>query len=124
MGVITSVTSFGRSGLADWLLQRVTAVVLAAYALFMLFYVATCSNLDYVQWTQLHSHFCMKVFNVLAILSLAIHAWIGIWAVLTDYVTVRLMGPKATPLRIFFQLGMIAVTLVYVIWALDIFWGI
>ncbi|MEZ5529053.1 MAG: succinate dehydrogenase, hydrophobic membrane anchor protein [Porticoccaceae bacterium] len=122
--MITNVTSFGRSGLSDWLLQRITAVVMAAYAIFITFYLLFTPNLEYSQWVALHSHFCMKIFNVLTVLSIAIHAWIGLWAVLTDYVTVRLLGPKATPLRIFLQLGMIAVTLVYVIWALEIVWGI
>ncbi len=122
--MITNVTSFSRSGLSDWLLQRVTAVVLAAYTIFITFYLLFTPNLEYSQWVALNSHFCMKTFNVLTVLSVAIHAWIGLWAVLTDYVTVRLLGPKATPLRIFLQLGMIAVTLVYVIWALDIVWGI
>ncbi len=122
--MITNITSFSRSGLSDWLLQRVTAVVMAAYAIFITFYLLFTPNLEYSQWVALNSHFCMKTFNVLTVLSIAIHAWIGLWAVLTDYVTVRLLGPKATPLRIFLQLGMIAVTLVYVIWALDIVWGI
>lgn len=124
MGMITSVTSFGRSGLSDWLLQRVTAVVLAAYTLFIVGYLVLNPDLQYADWVALHSNFCMKVFNVLAILSIVIHAWIGVWAVLTDYVTVRLMGPKATALRIFFQLGMVAVVIVYLLWVLDIFWGI
>ncbi len=124
MGMITNVTSFSRSGLSDWLLQRVTAVVMAAYTVFITAYLLFNSGLEYSQWLGLHSHIAMKIFNVLTVLSIAIHAWIGLWAVLTDYVTERLLGPKATPLRIFLQLGMIAVTLVYVIWALDIVWGI
>ncbi len=124
MGMITNVTSFGRSGLSDWLLQRTTAIIMAAYVVFVSFYLLTNPDLQYDQWLALNSHICMKVLNVLTVLSIAIHAWIGLWAVLTDYVTVRLLGPKATPLRIIFQLGMILVTLVYVIWALDIVWGI
>jgi len=124
MGMITNVTSFGRSGLSDWLLQRTTAIIMAAYVVFVSFYLLTNPDLQYDQWLALNSHICMKVLNVLTVLSIAIHAWIGLWAVLTDYVTVRLLGPKATPLRIIFQLGMILITLVYVIWALDIVWGI
>ena len=124
MGLTTSVTSFGRSGLSAWLLQRVTAVVLAAYVIFLAGYLLINSDLQYEQWVALHSHFCMKVFNVMAVLSVAVHAWIGLWAVLTDYVTVRLMGPKATPIRIVLQLAMIAVIFVYVLWAIDILWGI
>lgn len=124
MGMITNVTSFSRSGLSDWLLQRVTAVVMAAYTVFITAYLLFNSGLEYSQWLGLHSHVAMKIFNVLTVLSIAVHAWIGLWAVLTDYVTERLLGPKATALRIFLQLGMITVTLVYVIWALDIVWGI
>jgi succinate dehydrogenase membrane anchor subunit len=124
MGMITNVTSFSRSGLSDWLLQRVTAVVMAAYTVFIMAYLLFNSGLEYSQWLGLHSHIAMKIFNVLTVLSIAVHAWIGLWAVLTDYVTERLLGPKATALRIFLQLGMITVTLVYVIWALDIVWGI
>jgi succinate dehydrogenase / fumarate reductase membrane anchor subunit len=124
MGMITNVTSFGRSGLSDWLLQRTTAIIMAVYVVFVTFYLLTNPDLQYDQWLALNSNIAMKVLNVLTVLSIAIHAWIGLWAVLTDYVTVRLLGPKATPLRIFFQLGMILVTLVYVIWALDIVWGI
>lgn len=124
MGMITNVTSFSRSGLSDWLLQRVTAVVMAAYTVFITAYLLFNSGLEYSQWLGLHSHIAMKIFNVLTVLSIAVHAWIGLWAVLTDYVTERLLGPKATALRILLQLGMITVTLVYVIWALDIVWGI
>lgn len=122
--MVTTVTSFSRSGLSDWLLQRVTAVIIAAYVICLVGFILTSSDMTFVQWRDFHSSLPMRVFSLLAIVSAAIHAWIGIWAVLTDYITVRLLGPKATALRIFFQLGMIGVTLVYVIWAIDIFWGI
>ena len=36
--MVTSITSFGRSGLYDWMIQRVTAVILLAYAVFMIGY--------------------------------------------------------------------------------------
>ncbi|MFT7300049.1 MAG: succinate dehydrogenase / fumarate reductase membrane anchor subunit [Porticoccus sp.] len=124
MGMITNVTSFGRSGLSDWILQRATAVVMTVYTVFITFYLLTNPGMDYGQWLALNSHICMKILNVFTVVSIAIHAWIGLWAVLTDYVTFRLLGPKATPLRIFFQLGMITINLVYLIWALDIVWGI
>jgi succinate dehydrogenase membrane anchor subunit len=122
--MVTNVTSFSRSGLSDWLVQRVSAVILAAYSVFLVVYLACNPDLDYLQWKALHQGLCMKLFSLAAIVSIAAHAWIGLWAVLTDYVTVRLMGPKATPLRVVLQLGMIIVTLAYVVWAIDILWGI
>jgi succinate dehydrogenase / fumarate reductase membrane anchor subunit len=37
--MVTSVTSFGRSGLYDWLIQRVGGVIMAAYVVFIAVYI-------------------------------------------------------------------------------------
>ena len=37
--MVTNVTNFSRSGLYDWMAQRVSAVVLAAYFLFLIGYL-------------------------------------------------------------------------------------
>ena len=121
---VSNVTSFGRSGLSDWLLQRVSAVVISVYMVFIFGYLVCGGEVNYTDWKSLHSNFFVRLLSLFAILSLAAHAWIGMWGVLTDYVTVRLLGPKATAIRIFLELGMIAVTLTYVIWAIVILWGI
>lgn len=120
---VTNVTSFGRSGLSDFVVQRVSGVVLTIYLLVMAAYLLLTPEVDYASWKELHSGLCVRLLTVFAVLSLAAHAWIGMWGVLTDYVTVRLMGPKATLLRVFLQLGMIAVILVYVVWTVAILWG-
>jgi succinate dehydrogenase / fumarate reductase membrane anchor subunit len=122
--MVTTVTSLGRSGLSDWLLQRISALVMTSYLVFILSYLYVNPEVDYSQWVSLHSSFPMRIFSLLTILSIAAHGWIGMWCVLTDYVTVRLLGPKATAIRVILQLAMIAVTLLYVIWAIDILWGI
>ncbi|UVW33825.1 succinate dehydrogenase, hydrophobic membrane anchor protein [SAR92 clade bacterium H455] len=122
--MVTNVTSLGRSGLSDWLIARVSAYVMTAYLIFIVGYLMLTPELNYTQWAALNSSLPMRMFSLLTILSIAAHAWIGMWCVLTDYITVRLIGPKATALRIIFQLGMIAITLLYVIWAIDILWGI
>jgi len=121
--MVTSVTSFGRSGLSDWLLQRITATIMTAYLIFIVAYFGF-NDVDYSSWKALNAGLPMKMFSLLTVLSIAIHSWIGMWGVLTDYVTVRLMGAKATALRMVFQLGVIAVSLLYVVWAIDVLWGI
>lgn len=113
----------GNSGLSDWLIQRVSSVVLAAYFGFLLFYVVTNPALDYPQWQALFQATWMRVFSMLALLSLIGHTWIGLWSVLTDYVTERLMGPKGNGLRLFLQLACGLVLFVYLIWGIQIFWG-
>ncbi len=121
---VTNVTSFGRSGLADWLVQRISGVIITIYLVFIVAYLIAHPGLTHGEWVELHRCFWVRLLSVMTILSFAAHAWIGMWAVLTDYVTVRLLGPKATALRIFLQFGVIAVIITYVGWAVDILWGI
>lgn len=122
--MVTAVTSFGRSGLYDWLIQRVSAVVMAAYTFFITGFVLTTPELTYDVWSGLFDQLWMRIFTLATLLSTAAHAWIGLWAVLTDYLTNRLMGAKATVLRLFAQLGLGLVTLTYVVWGIEILWGL
>ena len=55
---------------------------------------------------------------------MAAHAWIGLWAVLTDYLTTRMMGAKATVLRVLVQVVLGVVALTYVVWGIEILWGV
>lgn len=121
--MVTAVTSFGRSGLYDWLIQRVSAIVMAAYTVFITGFVLTTPDLSFDVWRALFDTLWMRVFTLATIISVAAHAWIGLWAVLTDYLTDRLMGAKATVLRLFAQVVLGAVTLTYTVWAIEILWG-
>lgn len=119
--MVTAVTSFGRSGLSDWLVQRVSAVILLAY--FTTLGFAIGGGVEYADWKALFEQTWMRIFSLLAILSLAAHAWIGMWAVLTDYLTERLMGKKGNVLRISVQILCSLTIFVYVVWAVQILWG-
>lgn len=122
--MVRAVTSFGRSGLSDWLVQRVSGVVIAAYFFFIVGWLVSHKGLDFATWQALHQLTCMKIFNTVTLLSVVAHAWIGIWAVLTDYVTVRLLGSKATVLRLVFEIAAIGLLVVYTLWGLAIVWGV
>jgi len=121
--MVTSVTSFGRSGLYDWLIQRVGAVVMAAYVIFLTLYIALTPDLTFEQWHALFGQLWMRVFSLATLLSFISHAWIGLWCVLTDYLTERLMGSKATFLRVLAQVVLGGVSLTYLIWGIEILWG-
>lgn len=122
--MVTTVTSFGRSGLYDWLIQRVTAAVLTVYTVFLVAYILLHPDLTYDQWRLLFSQFWMRVFSLLALISIAAHAWIGLWSVLTDYITTRLLGRWANVLRIGVQMLFGFVTVAYVVWGIEILWGV
>jgi succinate dehydrogenase / fumarate reductase membrane anchor subunit len=119
--MVTAVTSFGRSGLYDWLMQRVTAVILLAYFLYV--GCVLVGGVDYVAWKDLYAQTWMRVFSLLALLSLGVHAWVGLWAVFTDYLTERLMGTTGNVLR-FAALAISALIMfTYVVWGIQILWG-
>lgn len=119
--MVTAVTSLSRSGLSDWLVQRVTAVILLAYFVFV--GVTLANGVSFNEWSALFDRTWMKVFSFLALLSLAAHAWIGMWGVFTDYLTERLMGGKGNVLRIGLQLFTSVSLVVYVIWGVQVIWS-
>lgn len=124
MGLVASIKNFNRNGLLEWSLQRVTSLIMTAYVLFVTYYLLTHPNMDYSQWRDLNGIFLMKVLSIMTVSSIALHSIIGLWGVITDYITVRLLGPKAVTLNLIFQIGMIAITLVYLVWAISIIWSI
>jgi len=115
--MVTSITSFGRSGLYDWMMQRVTAIVLAVYTVFMLGYLLLNPELDYAQWSGLFEGTAMKIFTLLAMLSMVAHACIGMWSVSTDYI-------KPTGIRFVFQSVCGLLAFIYVVWGIQILWGV
>ena len=121
--MVTAVTTMGRNGLADWVIQRVSAIVLGAYTIFLVAYLVTHPDLQYTQWQELFDQLWMRIFSLMALISVAAHAWIGLWSVVTDYLTERLLGSKALVLRLL-ALGIYAlVTVCYLVWGIEILWG-
>lgn len=84
--MVNNAASFGRSGVHDFILLRASAIVLALYTIFLAGFFIVTPEVTYEIWKDLFSGTCFKVFSMLAILAVLIHAWIGIWQVLSDYV--------------------------------------
>lgn len=121
--MVTQVTSFGRSGVSDWLLQRFTAVILLAYTLYIVGFLVCNGSVSYNEWKALFSTTWMAAFTSLTILSIVAHAWIGLWAVSTDYMTTRMMGAKGTVLRLGFQATYSLILFYYLVWGFKILWS-
>ncbi len=73
-------------GLRDWLVQRVTAVLLIAFLLAVAVLLLLAGHLDYDAWAGVFAPVPMKIVTVLAFLALAWHAWIGVRDIWMDYV--------------------------------------
>jgi len=115
--MVNSATSLTSSGLRDWLVQRITAVIIGAYGIFLLIFMLLHWHLHYAEWHALFAHPLMRLFSVLALLSIAAHAWVGMWTIFTDYV-------KATFIRLILQTVMVIALFGYIVWGIDILWGL
>lgn len=124
MGRVTPVASLGKNGLYDFIIQRISAVVIAVYFLYVLFFLMGSDGLTYTEWTGFFGAFWMKVFSTITLIMLLAHVWIGVWGVLTDYVTTRIMGPGADTVRLLLELAVFAVVLVVLVAGLATFWSV
>ena len=104
-----------KKGLRDWCLQRVSALLIGAYALFLMVYSMTETPLTYLAWHHLFSSTLMRTATILVMLSLLVHAWIGLWTVLTDYVHAKI-------LRLSLEITLMGLLIVYFVVLLDILW--
>ena len=79
-------------GTLDFIVQRVTAVIMAIYTLILFFGFLFSSDMNFEAWRQLFT-FQVGVLPVgqllatLAFFSVAWHAWIGVRDIWMDYVT-------------------------------------
>ena len=103
-------------GLRDWLIQRITAVVMVLYTLGIAGYLLLQPVLDYNAWTLLFSSNVIRTFSLLFLLSVFYHAWIGVRDIVMDYV-------KPAAIRLFIYVMVILTLLLYVIWSVQILWG-
>lgn len=115
--MVTSVTNLGRSGPYDWMVQRVSAVVLALYTAFLVGLVLFTDNLDYAVWSSIFEQTWIRIFTLLALVALGAHAWIGLWVVTTDYVKNGLG-------RFLVQAACAVVMFVYLVWGVQTLWGL
>ena len=118
---VVNLTTFNRSGVSDWILQRASSVLMLAYALAVA--SAVVPDTSYEAWSEFMTQTWMRAFSTLALLAMIAHAWIGVWGVLTDYVTVRMLGALGDRLRLFLLVLMGILLLVYLFWGVFIIWG-
>ena len=121
--MVTQSVNLSRNGVTDWIIQRVTSVILAAYTLCVLGFILMNPDLDYATWSNYFNHSAMQIFTMLALVSTCAHGWIGIWTIGSDYLREHLMGPMATGIRMIFQIGCVLLTVAYFLWGMNILWG-
>ena len=103
-------------GLSAWLLQRLTAVVMAAYTVFLLALLLWCPPASHADWKALFAGSFVRLATMLFFLALLYHAWVGVRDIIMDYV-------KPTGLRLGLQALVGAALAFYLVWSVSILWG-
>ena len=115
--MVNVVASVGRNGVHDFILLRASAIILALYTLLLAgFFVATPS-VTYELWQGFFAGMTVKVATIMALLALLVHAQIGIWQVLSDYVKPAFFRGA---LQFFFSVTLLA----YLVFGFLIVWGV
>ena len=111
------LTAVAHYGWRDWLLQRVTAVVMLVYTLFLLAVLVSLPRIDYDHWRSLWDLSVMRYATIFFVLSVLLHAWVGVRNIFMDYV-------KDTGLRLVLYVLVILTLVAYGVWAWQILWGL
>ena len=103
-------------GLRDWLAQRLTAVVMVVYSVVFLWLLLKLPQFDFASWKAMWSAPWMRYASLLFLLSLFLHAWIGMRNIFMDYI-------KPAGVRVALYALVILSLVAYAAWAVQILWG-
>ena len=103
-------------GVRDWLSQRVTAALMALITILLLARLLLSSGpIGYDSWAGIFSPQWMKALTFAVIVSLAVHAWVGMRNVWMDYV-------QAVGTRLLLQVFTIVWLVCCAGWAVQVLW--
>jgi succinate dehydrogenase / fumarate reductase membrane anchor subunit len=113
--MVSRVVVGAHYGLRGWLVQRMSAIVMALYTLLFVLALLVARPADHAGWRALFAQGWMRAATLLFFVSLFMHAWVGVRDILMDYI-------KPTGLRLALQVAVILVLVALAGWAVDILW--
>jgi succinate dehydrogenase / fumarate reductase membrane anchor subunit len=103
-------------GLTDWLVQRLTAIVMVVYTALVLGIAVWNGGIDYPLWRELLAHGAFKLASFLFMVALLYHAWVGMRDIYMDYL-------KPVGVRLAVEAATVVVLVGYLGWTIQILWG-
>jgi succinate dehydrogenase / fumarate reductase membrane anchor subunit len=109
-------------GTIDFIVQRVTAVIMAVYTVVLLVGFLLTADINYDSWRYLFTFTCFglpvgQMLATLAFFSVVWHAWIGVRDIWMDYV-------RSVGLRLFLQVMTVLWLVGTVVYFLKIIWSL
>lgn len=103
-------------GAGAWLLQRLTAVVIAAYTVGLAACLLWQPPGSHAEWRAVFDGAFARVATMVFFAAMLYHAWVGMRDILMDYV-------KPMGLRLALQSAVGLALASYLVWAAAILWG-
>ena len=103
-------------GLRDWLSQRITASLMALFAIIVVAQVIFSHGpIGYDSWAGIFATQWMKVLTFVAIVSMLYHVWVGMRDIWMDYV-------QPVGIRLTAQIFTIVWLVACAAWAIQVLW--
>jgi succinate dehydrogenase / fumarate reductase membrane anchor subunit len=104
-------------GIGDWLIQRITGLVLAIYTVILLVTFFGAHNFSYEGWAGLFSHQWFKLFTEATLLGIFYHVYIGVRDIFMDYV-------KNFGIRLVLMILAVIWLVSCAVWSVQILWSV
>ena len=104
-------------GVGNFLLQRLTALILVVFFAILGLRLLVAGSLDYVAWASIFVPMWMKALSLVAIFALLYHAWIGVKDIWMDFI-------KPVWARLTLQTLTALWLLACAVWAVQILWRV
>lgn len=104
-------------GTADWLAQRITAIVMAIYTVVLLLAFLGGGDIGYEGWAGLFAQQWFKILTFVTFIGLFYHVWVGMRNIWMDYV-------KPVAIRLTLQVATIAWLIGCAGWTAQILWRV
>jgi succinate dehydrogenase / fumarate reductase, membrane anchor subunit len=103
-------------GWRDWLVQRITALVMVAYSALLVGLALWNGGFGYATWKAIFASNAFRVATFLFMASLLWHAWVGVRNILMDYA-------RPAGMRLTLECVVVAVLVGYLGWTIAVLWG-
>ncbi len=103
-------------GTGDWLLQRLTAIVMAVYTVVLVAMLVARRPSTFERWSEMFASGFFRMATFIAVAALLYHAWVGVRDIVMDYIASTRVRLAAQTLV---GLGLLAC----LAWSAAILWG-
>lgn len=111
-----------RYGTLEFVVQRISALVIGFYGLCLTGFFLWNIEVSFSEWVTFFLSLPMQVFSTCAVIAIVIHAWIGTWIVITDYIRKPVFGRSTVFVRGIAAVFTVGVLLVILLYAFRVVW--